>query len=175
MIKQDILEKQVKFSYLAIGSNLGDRVSNIENAKKHLIFNDIYIVDTSNFYETLSWPNKKFPKFLNIVIKIYTNLSLINLFKTVKNIEKTLGRKKTKKNYPRICDIDIIDYKGLVINTEISSQQIETPHPRMHFRNFVVIPLFELNKTWIHPKSKLKINDIINEFTNSDLSDIRIV
>jgi len=112
---------------------------------------------------------------LNIVIKIYTNLSLINLFKTVKNIEKTLGRKKTKKNYPRICDIDIIDYKGLVINTEISSQQIETPHPRMHFRNFVVIPLFELNKTWIHPKSKLKINDIINEFTNSDLSDIRIV
>ncbi len=175
MIKQDILEKQVKPSYLAIGSNLGDRLSNIENAKKLLIINKIYINDSSSYYETPSWPNKKFPKFFNVVLKINTNLSLIDLFKTIKKIEKKIGRKKSLKNHPRVCDIDIIDFNGQSIETQFNDQKIETPHPLMNKRNFVIFPLYELNKGWIHPKSKLKINQIINQFKGIDLSDIRIV
>ena len=64
MIKQDILEKRAKYSYLAIGSNLGDKLSNIEFAKILLINNKIYIEDVSSFYETPSWPNKNFQNFL---------------------------------------------------------------------------------------------------------------
>ena len=99
----------------------------------------------------------------------------MNLFKIVKNIEKKIGRRKALKNHPRICDIDIIDFKGINLKTEFNGQKIETPHPEMHKRNFVIFPLYELNKNWIHPKTKVKIYHIINQFTGLELSDIRIV
>ncbi len=175
MISQDILEKQVKFIYLSIGSNLGDKFANIEKAKNLLLQNKIYIEDSSSYYETPSWPNRNYPKFFNIVIKIKTQLSLVDLFKTIKKIEKTMGRKRTLINHPRICDIDIIDFKGLNLKTQFNGQKVETPHPRMKARNFVIFPLYELNKTWIHPKTKIKINNIINQFKSMDFSDIRIV
>ena len=175
MIKQDILEKQAKLSYLGIGSNLGNKLSNIEEAKNQLVINNINIIDCSRYYKTQSWPNRNFPDFLNIVIKIRTKLSLIDLFKLVKKIEKTIGRKTAPRNHPRICDIDIIDFKGLNLKVQLNGLIIETPHPRMQNRNFVIFPLFELNKTWIHPKTKVRINSIINRFNNKDLSDIRIV
>ncbi len=175
MIKQDILEKQVKSSYLAIGSNLGDKYANIEQAKNLLIHNNVFIKNFSSYFETPSWPNRKFPNFLNIVIEIKTKLTLIDLFMLIKKIEKNIGRKKAPKNYPRICDIDIIDFRGLSLKTELKGQNIEIPHPRMHLRNFVIFPLYELNKTWIHPKTKEKINIIISHFNNKDFSDIRIV
>ena len=175
MISQDILEKQVKFIYLSIGSNLGDKFANIERAKNLLLQNNIYIEDSSSYYETQSWPNKNFPKFFNIVIKIKTQLSLVDLFKTIKKIEKIMGRKKALINHPRICDIDIIDFKGLNLKVQFNGQNIVTPHPRMHKRNFVIFPLYELNKTWVHPKTRVNINNIINQFKGMELSDIRIV
>ena len=175
MTRLDTLEKQVKSSYLSIGSNLGDRLNNIEEAKKLLLINKIFIKDTSSYYETPSWPNRYFPKYFNIVVKINTNLSLMELFKICKSIEKQMGRKKKLKNHPRICDIDIIDFNGLNVKIHFHGQKIETPHPRMHMRNFVIFPLYELDKCWIHPKSKVKIYHIINEFKESDFSDIRIV
>ncbi len=175
MTRQDILEKQVKSSYLGIGSNLGDKLSNINKAKNLLNNYSITIEDISSYYETYSWPNKKFPKFLNIIIKIRTELSLIELFKIIKKIEKKMGRKKALRNYPRICDIDIIDFKGLCLESQINSHRIITPHPRMDKRNFVILPLYEVNKTWIHPKTKANISSIINQFKKVDFSDIRIV
>ncbi len=175
MIKQDILEKQVKFSYLAIGSNLGSRKTNIDKAKKLLTKSNIFINDTSSYYETPSWPNKKFPKFLNVVIKIKTQMSLTNLFKSAKKIEEQLGRRNTLKNYPRICDIDIIDYQGKYLKTQFNCHDIVTPHPRMLTRNFVIFPLYEVNKSWIHPKTKEDLYTIISKFRDVDFSDIRIV
>ena len=74
MIKQDTLENQVKSIYLGIGSNLGNRKKNIEKAKFQLIKNDIKILKSSSYYESLSWPNPKNPKFLNIVLEISTFL-----------------------------------------------------------------------------------------------------
>ena len=153
MIKQDTLEKQAKIAYLGIGSNLGDRFKNIENAKISLTENQITIIKSSSYYETLSWPNKNYPKFLNIVLKVKTNLDVINLFNVCKKIEKSLGRKKTSKNSPRECDIDILDYD----KTNNVVKNVNLPHPRMNKRNFVLIPLFEINKKWTHPKSKQNI------------------
>ena len=113
--------------------------------------------------------------FFNVVVKIKTHFSLVDLFKLIKKIENNVGRKKSLRNYPRKCDIDIIDFKGLYLRTKHLEHIIETPHPRMHTRNFVIFPLFEINKTWIHPKTKAKINNIINQLNNRDFSDIRIV
>ncbi len=175
MIKRDILEKRVKFSYLAIGSNLGDKLANIEQAKNLLNYYNVMVLESSSCYESPSWPNKKFPKFYNCVVKVKTKLSLIDLFKTIKKIEIFIGRKSAPRNYPRKCDIDIIDFKGLYLKQELKGQKIEIPHPRMHARNFVIFPLYEVDKSWIHPKTKEKINKLISHFSNKDFSDIRIV
>ena len=87
MIKQDIYENQAKEVFLAIGSNLGDRFRNIELAKIMLSNNRIKILKSSSFYETLSWPDIKNPKFLNVVLKIKTNLKPLNLLYLCKKID----------------------------------------------------------------------------------------
>ena len=170
MIKRDILEKQVKIAYLGIGSNLGKRIKNIENAKIKLLKNNIKIIKTSSYYETLSWPNPLLPKFYNIVLKIKTSLNELQLLDLCKNIEKSLGRKKTLKNAPRVCDIDILDY-----DKTLKSNQIHLPHPRMHKRNFVLMPLFEINKEWKHPVTKQHIKKLIFSLSNKDISSIKLI
>ena len=111
MIEQDTLEKRAESIYLGIGSNLGDKKRNIEKAKFELMQNNIEILESSSFYESISWPNPKNPKFFNIVLKIKSNLDPKGLLKICKEIEKKLGRKKNPKNSPRECDIDILDFK----------------------------------------------------------------
>ncbi len=170
MIKQDTSENQVKSIYLGIGSNLGNRKKNIELAKFNLIQKNIEIVKSSNFYETLSWPNSLNPKFLNIVIHIKTNLDRIHLLFECKKIEKILGRKKTAKNSPRTCDIDILDYDNIQ-----SKKGIILPHPRLHKRNFVLFPLFEINKDWVHPVNKNHIKKLINTLPQKDIITIKQV
>ena len=170
MIKQDTSEKQVKIAYLGIGSNLGKRIKNIENAKAKLLKNNIKIIKTSSYYETLSWPNPLLPKFYNIVLKIKTSLNELQLLDLCTNIEKSLGRKKTLKNAPRVCDIDILDYDKILKNN-----QIHLPHPRMHKRNFVLMPLFEINKEWKHPVTKQHIKKLIFSLSNKDISSIKLI
>ena len=126
MKKQDTLENQVKAIYLGIGSNLGNKKNNIEKAKFKLTEFGIKILKSSSYYESISWPNSKNPKFLNVILKISTNFKSLELLKKCKEIEFILGRKKSPINSPRICDIDIIDYK----NTQ-SNKKIILPHPRM--------------------------------------------
>ena len=168
MIKQDILENQANCIYLGIGSNLGDRKANIEKAKFELFKNSIRILKASNFYESLSWPNTKNPKFLNIILKIETNFEPLELLKICKKIEKKLGRKKTSKNSPRECDIDIIDYKSRKM-----TDKINLPHSRMHIRNFVLFPLFEINKDWKHPITRHHIKKLIISLPNNDITSIK--
>ena len=174
MKKQGTSENQVKIVYLALGSNLGSKVMNIEKAKLLLLSNNIEIIKCSNYYETSSWPNKNFPKYLNIVIKIKTKLSLRNLFILIKSIEKKLGRKKKLLNYPRTCDIDIIDYNNKCISVTIGKHKLKVPHPRMKNRNFVLIPLFEISKNWIHPESNDNISKLISKIKFSDLRSIKL-
>jgi 2-amino-4-hydroxy-6-hydroxymethyldihydropteridine diphosphokinase len=125
-------------------------------------------LQSSSYYETFSWPNTNNPKFLNIVLKIKSNLSPSKLLKICKRIETELGRKKSTKNSPRICDIDIIDYKSQKIKSDII-----LPHPRMSERNFVLFPLFEINKNWKHPVSKVDIKRLIISLPIKDIRSIK--
>ena len=168
MIKQGTLENPAKSIYLGVGSNLGDKKQNIELTKFKLIENNIKILQSSNYYESLSWPNPRKPKFLNIVLRVLSNLPSFDLLIKCKKIEASLGRKKSAKNSPRVCDIDIIDYK----NQQLKGGLI-LPHPRMHQRNFVLLPLYELNKNWVHPKSKLHIKKLIFSLSNLDIRSIK--
>ena len=168
MTKQGILEKRVKTVYLGIGSNLGNRINNIEKSKYELSQKGIRIIKTSNYYESLSWPNPKNPKFYNIILKVKTKLDVKNLLNICKEIEKSLGRKKSIKNSPRQCDIDIIDY-----DKKITKNGVILPHPRMHKRNFVIIPLFAIDKNWKHPVFKQNIKELISLLSNKDISSIK--
>tara|TARA_B100000035_G_C20792486_1_gene461828 strand:+ start:168 stop:665 length:498 start_codon:yes stop_codon:yes gene_type:complete len=163
-----MLGNQVKSVYLGLGSNLGNRKRNIEKAKFMLIQKNIKLIKCSNYYESLSWPNPKNPKFLNIVIKITTSYNPSELLNICKSIETSLGRINRKRNSPRECDIDIIDY-----GNEMLIKNIILPHPRMHIRNFVLLPLFELNKAWIHPVLKHNIKSLILSLPNKDIRSIK--
>mgnify|MGYP002061940779 FL=1 len=166
--KQDMSEDQVKSIYLGIGSNLGNKRRNIERTKFNLINNNIKILKCSSYYESLSWPNPNNPKFLNIVLEIDTDFSPMELINKCKVIEKKLGRKRLPKNSPRECDIDIIDFR----NKKILGDLI-LPHPRMDARNFVLLPLFEINKDWKHPILKVNIKELISSLSNSDIRSIK--
>ena len=163
-------EKQAKIIYLSIGSNLGNRKKNIEKTKFKLYSKGINIIKSSNYYETLSWPNPNNPKFYNIILKVSSDLKILELLKICKQIETSLGRKKAPKNSPRTCDIDIIDY-----NQKITVNGINVPHPKMHLRNFVLIPLFEIEKNWRYPNSKRYIKNLIFSLSNSDIRSIKLV
>ena len=154
--------------YIGIGSNLGNRIENITKAKYFLDLNGINITKSSSYYETLSWPDPNKPKFINIVVQSNTKASPEKLLKIFKSIEKKLGRKKKSKNAPRTCDIDIISY-----NQKILTGNITIPHKRMHKRNFVLIPLFELNKNWLHPKTNENIKKLIFSLSIKDIRSIK--
>ena len=173
MKKQDTLGNQVNYAYLALGSNLGNKIKNLELAKYKLSKIGVKIIKTSVFYCTKSWPNAKFPDFINSALLVKTKLSLPELFKQIKLIEKSLGRTKSPKNYPRICDIDIIDFNGKCLSMKFNQQKIEVPHSNAHKRNFVLIPIYEINHNWIHPKLKKNIVKLLYALPNNDLRSIK--
>ena len=149
--------------HLNIGSNLnskfGNRFDNITIAINLLLSAELKIKKISNFYETPSYPNKKFPHYLNVGILCSFNENPEILFKIIKSIEKKIGRFKTKKNDPRVCDIDIIDYNSDIIRNDC----ITIPHSRSHLRNFVLYPIKQIDPNWIHPVLKQNVNFLIKK------------
>ena len=168
MTRQDILENQVKTVYLGIGSNLGNTIDNLEKTKSFLTENGINLISVSNYYETSSWPDPKNPKFINIVLKVKCLMGPYELLNLCKSIETKLGRKKTPKNSPRECDIDIIDFNGFIENNNLT-----IPHKMMHLRNFVLMTLFDIDKKWIHPIKKIDIKKLIFSLPNKDIRSIK--
>ena len=158
--------------HLNIGSNLnskfGDRFENISIAINLLINSKIKIKKISNFYETPSYPNKKLPHFLNVgIMAIYEN-DASSLIKKISFIEKKIGRTKSEKNDPRVCDIDIIDFKGFIIN----QKNLKVPHPRCHLRNFVLYPIMQIDKKWSHPILKKNVKYLINKLKQKSRIEI---
>ena len=88
MKKQDILENQVNFAYLALGSNLGDKKNNLNKSIDLIQEEGIFIKKRSKFYITKSWPNENFPNFINSIILVKTKLNIAELFLKIKKIEK---------------------------------------------------------------------------------------
>ena len=174
MKKQDILENQVNLAYLSLGSNLGDKKNNLNKSIDLIQKEEILVKKKSKFYSTKSWPNENYPEFLNSIILIETKLNLTELFLKIKKIEKKLGRTKSKRNHPRVCDIDIIDYNGEIKHIKLGNHKLNTPHKRMHNRNFVLFPLYELDKNWVHPKLNTNIVILMSNLTSEQLLGIKI-
>ncbi len=174
MKRQDILENQVNIAYLALGSNLGNKKNNLIKSIDLIQKEGIFVKKKSKFFSTKSWPNENYPDFINSIILIETKLNIKELFLKIKKIEKKLGRTKSKRNHPRVCDIDIIDFNGEIKQIKLGKHKLNTPHKRMHNRNFVLFPLYELDKDWVHPKFNKNIVNLMSNLTSDQLLGIKI-
>ena len=158
--------------HINIGSNLdskhGTKFKNISIAIKLLIDSKLKIKKISNFYETPSYPDKKLPRFANIGLLAEYDFDHSKLIKDISLIEKKIGRVKSKKNDPRVCDIDIIDFNGLIKENKF----LKLPHPRSHIRNFVLYPIKEIDPKWIHPIFKKNVDFLINELSQNSRIEI---
>ena len=149
---------------LSIGTNIGNRKANIENAITAL--NTIgSVTAVSPIYSSEPWGFESENGFYNIALIIETSLSPLDLLKETQRIEKELGRtaKTTTAYADRIIDIDIIDYDNQII--KISQQStvnslLTLPHPLMHLRNFVLYPLADIAPEWMHPILKLTAQEL---------------
>jgi len=161
---------------LSLGSNLkskyGNRFDNIHMGLALLKINKIFISKISSFYETPSYPNKKKPRYINMVISAKTNLSPKKLMFKIFSIEKNLGRFRKKKNEPRIIDIDIIDYNSKIFNFTDKDLKLKIPHIDVSKRNFVLYPLKEIIPKWKHPKNNEIITNLINKLSDIDRKSI---
>ena len=162
--------------FLGLGSNLtskyGDRFTNINLAISFLEEYGIKVIKKSSFYETPSYPNKENPKFINAVILVETSLSPTDLMSVLLFIEEKLERKRTKKNDPRTCDIDIIDYNSQILNLKYNNLDITAPHKELTSRNFILFPLQEISPTWKHPKTKEIISVLLQKLSEEDKNSI---
>jgi len=148
--------------YLSLGTNVGDKEKNLTDALLELSKNHIRIVNSSSVYITEPvGPSKDQPEFLNMVLKAETDLSPEELIETILQIEEHLGRKRTIKKGPRLIDIDVLLYGSSVIKDPL----LTVPHPEMHKRNFVLIPLQEIEPSLIHPVLKKRLEEFISNNT----------
>ena len=162
--------------FLGLGSNLsskfGDRFTNINLAISFLEGYGIKVIKKSNFYETPSYPNMENPKFINNVILVETILPPIDLMSVLIFIEEKLGRKRYKKNDPRTCDIDIIDYNSKILSLSYNNLELTLPHKELTKRNFILFPLQEISPKWKHPKTKEFISDLVQKLSEDDKNSI---
>lgn len=146
--------------FLGIGSNVGDRKENILRALTFLEKNEcLKIINCSSLYETKPYGIKEQNNFYNCVVSIETDLLPEELLKRLKKIEISTGRRKTFRWGPRVIDIDILYFNGLVYN----SDSLRIPHPDMLNRDFFVIPLLELHQDIKHPGSDKNLADIVSQ------------
>lgn len=128
---------------LGLGSNIGNKTTNIINAIQLLKATKGIIIDRmSSLYRTTPIGVIDQPEFLNAVISIITTLTPHELLEVCLGIEKKMGRVRTRKWGPRNIDIDILFYDDVIMN----SAELCLPHPHMHERNFVLVPLLEIAK-----------------------------
>lgn len=131
-------------SYLSLGSNMGDRRALIDEAVKKLgACDDIEVVAQSAYYETAPWGGVEQEPFLNIALKIKTELSAHELLDICQKIELALDRKRIVRWGPRTIDIDILTFGEITFDDD----RLQIPHPRMFERAFVIVPLQDIIDT----------------------------
>ena len=154
--------------FLSLGSNLGDRLSNIQQAVSSLSLNErIKIVKTSSFYETEPWGNKQQDWFINAALALDTDMTCEELLEFCQGIEIQLGRvrKENEKWCQRAIDIDILMYDDKIIP---NGEYLTVPHPLMHLRAFVLVPMLEVKADLVHPVFKKTISQLYDELENPE-------
>jgi 2-amino-4-hydroxy-6-hydroxymethyldihydropteridine diphosphokinase len=143
--------------FLSLGSNQGDRSTNLFDARKRIEKQAGKILRASSVYSTAAWGVTDQPDFLNQVIEIETRLTPGLLLDATHKIETSLGRIRTGKWGARIIDIDLLFYRHVVLTTG----HLVLPHPELPNRNFVLVPFNEIAPGFIHPVLQKKISELL--------------
>lgn len=160
-----VREKNNICAFIGIGSNLGDKSKNIEDAIRLVSeLDSTKVVKISSFYKTEPVGYVDQDWYVNAVIKIVTNLPPKELLSSLLKIEKDLGREREKKWGPRIIDLDILFYEDLIVN----EKGVMIPHPHLHERNFVLKPFCDIEPGFVHPIFKKDISTLYSELQNKE-------
>lgn len=152
--------------FLGLGSNVGDRVANVRTAYNHIHRLIGKVAKYSHLYETQPWGNEEQEPFINQVIMINTTMDPRELLEATTKIEREMGRVRKEKWGPRIIDIDILFYGKRIIR----DKGLEIPHPEMHKRAFVLVPMLEIAPDLEHPVLKKPIDQLYMDC--EDTSDV---
>ncbi len=146
-------------AYIGIGSNLGDKLNHCEKATSEILKIDRHkLLAKSSLFKTKPIGYASQDWFVNGVIKIETDLEPTELLQTLKAIESRLGRTETFRWGPRTIDLDILFFDDLHIHTE----ELQIPHPLIQDRQFVLIPLAEMDQNFIHPVLKKTVQELLS-------------
>jgi len=156
-----------KTAYLSLGSNMGDREKNLRMAIDELPHAGVAIAKVSSFYETEPVDFLDQPWFLNCVVEAETHFDPFMLLRALREIETKMGSKKLVAKGPRLIDMDILLYGSETIDTP----DLQVPHPRMHLRRFVLVPLAEIAPSLRHPSWAKTISELAAVTT--DRSEVR--
>ncbi len=146
-------------AYLGLGSNLGDRMANMQDALNHLgKSNGLRITGVSPVYETAPVGGPEQPDYLNAVAEIETSLDVHGLLNICLTVEAKMGRKRNEHRGARNIDIDIL----LFGEEQIETDRLSVPHPRMHERAFVLMPLADVAPQAVHPLTGKTVKELLN-------------
>jgi 2-amino-4-hydroxy-6-hydroxymethyldihydropteridine diphosphokinase len=153
--------------YLSLGSNVGNRAENLRAAMEELPHAGVAIVKVSSFYETepVDYLDQRW--FLNCAAEVKTHFDPFTLLRALREIETKMGSKKLVAKGPRLMDMDILLYGG----EKIGTPELQVPHPRMHLRRFVLVPLAEIAPEAFHPGLKRTVRELLAE--TSDRSAVK--
>jgi len=153
-------------AWLGLGSNLQQPVAQLKDALGRLgLVEGIEILNASGLYRTPPWGDDKQDDFINAVVQIETDLGPIPLLRVLQSIENEMGRQRSGRRWgPRLIDIDLLLYA----DQQVQSEELELPHPRMHERAFVLIPLCELDKTVNIPGHGVA-EDLLQQLDSQDI------
>jgi 2-amino-4-hydroxy-6-hydroxymethyldihydropteridine diphosphokinase len=151
--------------YIALGTNLGDRLANLRHARQALQ-PQTCILACSAVYETPPWGYLDQPKFLNQVVKTETDLEPLDLLRLLKRLEVEMGRQPSLRNGPRVIDLDLLFYDDL----QLVLPELTIPHPNMAGRAFVLLPMCDLAPDLCHPQHNQTMREMLAE---CDLSEIQ--
>src|SRR6266404_4903834 len=156
-----------KTVYLSLGSNVGEREANLRAAIGALGDADVLVTRVSSFYETEPVDFLEQAWFLNCAVEGETELPALELLLDLRGIELQMGSKKLVAKEPRLIDMDILLYGAETIDTP----ELQVPHPRMHLRRFVLVPLAEIAPSLQHPSWVKTASELAAGTT--DRSDVR--
>jgi len=158
-------------AYIALGGNLGDVRQAFAIALRRLSALGIRIICVSSLYRTKSAIIASQPDFLNAVCRVQTTLSAQGLLETLLSIEKQAGRMRLSAHAARTLDLDLLLYG----NTELSTSELQVPHPRLAERPFVLHPLVEIGSEVIVPPTGLTTKKLLEKLSDPNLGIVEIV
>lgn len=143
-------------AWIALGSNLGEREANLAGAVSLLEERGVRALRVSHLYETKPEGDPREPLYLNAVLQAETDLPPAELLRVLQQVERKLGRRR--RAGPRTCDLDLLALDDLVLH---DTPELCLPHPRLHRRSFVLVPLCELDVHWRHPSLRQSAGDLL--------------